>query len=300
MTMLALTAAFLCALAVQAYAASNPVTAEIPVRVFVNGEAPDPAETYSIVLKPDDASYPVPSDAVNGEAVIEISGAGDSSFYIAYTHPGTYTYTVSQKAGTNEACGYDACVYEVTVYVTNSETEAGMLDVAVKAEKGDAYGVKSSIEFTNSYPETEPTEPASEAEPTEPASEAEPTEPVSEAEPTEPVSEEEPTEPVSEAEPTEPASEAEPTEPASEAEPTEPASEEEPTEPASEEEPTEPASEAEPTEPASETASTQSADTPQTGDETNLLLPFTIACASGVVLISLFFTRKKKKEGDAE
>lgn len=158
-TMLTLAAVFLCAQVVPAYAASNSVTAEIPVQVILTGAAPDPAETYTIMLKAENGAYPMPDGYQNGEAVIELKGAGESSFRIAYAYPGTYTYTVYQRAGTDKDCGYDDDFYEVTVYVTNSETEAGALDVVVKAEKGTAQGTKCPIAFTNTYPEPEPTKP---------------------------------------------------------------------------------------------------------------------------------------------
>lgn len=157
--MLTLAAVFLCAQVVPAYAASNSVTTEIPVKVILTGETPDPAETYTIVLKADDGSYPMPDGSRDGEAVMEVKGAGEGSFYIAYEHPGTYTYTVFQKPGADKDCSYDSCVYEVTVHVTNSETEAGALDVVVKAEKRTEQGSKCPIEFTNSYPDPKPTKP---------------------------------------------------------------------------------------------------------------------------------------------
>lgn len=159
-TMLTLAAVFVCTQVVPVYAASNPVTAEIPVKVILTGNPPEPAENYSIVLKADNGSYPMPDGSGNGEAVMEIKGSGKSSFYIAYEHPGTYTYTVSQKTGKDKDLNYDAHVYEVTVYVTNSETVAGALDVVVKAEKETEQGKKCSIEFTNAYPDPKPTQPS--------------------------------------------------------------------------------------------------------------------------------------------
>lgn len=158
-TMLTFAAILLCAQMVHAYAASSSVTAEIPVKVILNGEAPEPAETYSIVLKPDSRSCPMPA-ASGKEDVLEIKGAGEACFYIDYAYSGIYTYTVSQTSGTNEKCSYDSCVYEVTVYVTNSEAEAGALDVVVKAENGNAQGTKCAIEFTNTYLSPEPVKPA--------------------------------------------------------------------------------------------------------------------------------------------
>lgn len=177
LTMLTLAAVFLCVQAVPAFAASGFVTVRIPVRVILKGEDPDPAETYTIVLKADDGSYPIPDNSPNGQAIMKIKGSGKSSFYITYVHPGTYTYTVSQKPGTDRDCSYASCVYEVTVQVTNSQTEAGALDVVVKAEKETKRGVKCSIEFINSYPKADPVNPT---DPTEPVN---PTNPVNPAKP---------------------------------------------------------------------------------------------------------------------
>lgn len=155
LAILMLAVTVLCGQAVQASAAVAPVTAEIPFKVTLTGTKPSPAETYVIVLKAGDDACPMPDGASGKEYTKEIKGAGEGSFQISYAHPGVYTYTVFQKAGTNKSCTYDSCVYAVTVFVTNSESTPGTLEIAVKAEKQNVEGTKCPIEFKNAYPKAE-------------------------------------------------------------------------------------------------------------------------------------------------
>ena len=130
-----------------AYAAA-PVNAKIPVTIHLEGTVPAEPETYVVELTPEKASNPMPAGTENGVYRMEISGEGSGVMEITYNKVGVYNYTVKQIPGDNENCSYDASVYQVTVFVTNSET--GGLNVSVVAYK-DGAEEKTDIEFTNDY-----------------------------------------------------------------------------------------------------------------------------------------------------
>lgn len=133
------------------YATYAPVTAKIPVQLNLVGEADDPEATYLFVLTANSHLDPMPSGSANGVSVMEMRGAGETSFSIAYGHPGIYRYQVTQRPGTDENCQYGNDVYDVTVYVTNGLTDTSTLDVSVKAERVGSNNGKSVIEFSNVY-----------------------------------------------------------------------------------------------------------------------------------------------------
>lgn len=148
------------ALATAALAAA-PVTAHIPVKVTLSGPAPQEPENFVIRLTPVQASNPMPADSVDGVYSTTISGAGSALIEITYSRVGVYDYTVKQVSGDNRNCIYDAAEYQVTVFVTNSET--GGLDVTVVAYRDGAED-KSDIIFDNRY--AKPASVAIEAEKT--------------------------------------------------------------------------------------------------------------------------------------
>lgn len=163
-------AAFLCALAVMiglvahaqpAYAAGQSASLTLPVEVAIEGTAPDQPESYTVVLKADDAVDPLPAGAAGGAYALAIDGPGTATFpAITYTAPGTYTYTVYQQAGTNDACAYDDAVYTLAVYVTNAEDGSGLEATAALHPAGGAADKLGTAKFTNVYPTApEPTEP---------------------------------------------------------------------------------------------------------------------------------------------
>lgn len=107
-----------------------------------------------------------------GKVLQTVKNAADGTISFAdlrYQSAGSYTYTVTEVKGDDEAITYDDTVHKVTVVVTDNN---GDLRAVVKVDQG------GKLAFTNKY-EPEPTEP----EPTEP----EPTEPEpAESEPTVP------------------------------------------------------------------------------------------------------------------
>ncbi|MCR4622964.1 MAG: hypothetical protein K5663_12875 [Clostridiales bacterium] len=95
------------------------LSASVTVRVQVLGTAPQPAETYRIVLTADDKSYPMPAGSSNGEYTLRITGSATRDLpEIKFTEMGVYTYTIRQLRGNAQtAISYDRRVYNLTIAV---------------------------------------------------------------------------------------------------------------------------------------------------------------------------------------
>ncbi len=147
-------AVILISLSLPALAAENP-TVSVPVSVTLEN-APEVSEDYTVVLKADDASYPMPEGSADGELKTVINGEASVNLpSISYNHVGIYTYTIFEEVGANEKCTYDSTVYTLTVYITNEEDGSGLEATAVIYP--ETQGVKlSCAEFKNVY-EPEPT-----------------------------------------------------------------------------------------------------------------------------------------------
>lgn len=128
--------------------AAAPVNAKIPVTIQLTGTVPAERETYIVELTPEQTTNPMPANAENGVAHLEIVGQAAGAMEITYNKVGIYNYTVRQIAGENTDCVYDAAVYQVTVFVTNAKN--GGFDVSVVAYK-DGAAEKSEIIFVNDY-----------------------------------------------------------------------------------------------------------------------------------------------------
>ncbi len=160
---LALTALILLSASVSAFATETPKVI-IPVSVSLSGAVPEKSEDYTVVMKADDSSFPMPNGTQSDEYSLTVSGEGKASFpSISYNHVGVYTYTINEEKGNNEKCTYDSTVYSLTVYITNAEDGSGLEATAVLYSSlgGDKL---DTAEFNNSY-EAEPT-PTPTAEPT--------------------------------------------------------------------------------------------------------------------------------------
>ncbi len=178
---LALTALLLLSASVSAFATETPEVI-IPVSVSLSGAVPETAEDYTVVMKADDSSFPMPNGTESDEYELTVTGEGKANFpSISYNHVGVYTYTISEEKGTNEKCTYDSTVYSLTVYITNAEDGNGLEATAVLYSSlgGDKL---DTAEFINSY-EAEPT-PTPTAEPTATPKPTEKPTPTPTAEPT--------------------------------------------------------------------------------------------------------------------
>jgi len=63
---------------------------------------------------------------------------GNITFNVAYTEAGTYTYTIREKAGTDESMSYDSKTYQVEVEVTAGEDGRLNAKVTYKTDSGNA------------------------------------------------------------------------------------------------------------------------------------------------------------------
>lgn len=135
--------------------AADAITVEMPVTVTNSGYELEEPETYKIVLKADDASFPMPKGSENGEYTLEVTGPGEAAFpAITYAKHGTYTYTAWQVAGENELGTYDDAKFNITVYITNKEDYSGLMSTVAVYKDGESE--KQTIEFGNSYEEPIP------------------------------------------------------------------------------------------------------------------------------------------------
>lgn len=233
----------------------------IPVTISLSGTLPRPAEDYTIRLRADNASYPMPEGADGDVYTMTITGVDTKNFpAIIYNRVGIYTYTIHQVAGSNRRCTYDDSVYTLIVYITNAEDGSGLEATAVLYLESDGDKLPG-VEFDNKYETVRP--PIDPPKPTPPDEEPEPPKPEPPVEtdipePTPPVEPEKPEpEPIVEPEPPETTPPVEPETP-------------------------------EPTPPADP-------DIPKTGDESSpLLYAGLIAVGIGVIVV-LFLTRKTKK-----
>lgn len=132
-----------------AQAAEKKATVEIPVSVKLSGTLPAVSETFQIQLKADNASFPMPKGAANSIYTLPIVGAGSGEFSITFNDLGIYSYTISQKAGSNNKCFYDETVYEMTVYVTNAADGGFETNVAIY-KKGESEKLDNVV-FNNRY-----------------------------------------------------------------------------------------------------------------------------------------------------
>lgn len=159
-TVLGILMAVMCmmSMTVPAFAAENPGVS-IPVTVSLSGTLPKPAEDFTIKLRADNASYPMPEGAVGDIYTMTITGADTKNLpTISYSRVGVYTYTIYQVAGSNKKCTYDDTVYTLTVYITNAEDGSGLEATAVLYP--DSEGDKlPGAEFKNEYEIVKPPKP---------------------------------------------------------------------------------------------------------------------------------------------
>ena len=125
-------------------------TIKVPVKVSVTGAYPHPAETFDVVLKAEDAIYPMPEGSTDGCYTIQVNGGTVAEFpEISYPALGIYQYTIHQEKGTNSRGTYDDHVYKLKVYVTNAEQ--GGLESTTILYIDDINTKYKEVEFVNHY-----------------------------------------------------------------------------------------------------------------------------------------------------
>ena len=128
--------------------AYTAVSADIPVTCLdISGKD----YTCEVTVEPEKSDCPMPEPAV-----LEINSSGSGSFRIDITEPGTYTYKVCEKPGTDPGINYDESIYTVTVFVEHADNNE--LAYSVSASRTKSSYKSKTISFTNE-PVTEATVP---------------------------------------------------------------------------------------------------------------------------------------------
>lgn len=124
------------------------------VEIALKGDAPSPAETFTVTLSADDAAFPMPEGSVDGVWTGSVQGAGKVLVPdIQFEKVGIYTYTVTQSGGNKDNGVYDKSVYHLTVTITNSEDGEG-LEKTVAINKVGVETKCEALRFENQYRDT--------------------------------------------------------------------------------------------------------------------------------------------------
>lgn len=130
--------------------AEEQIEISIPVTISLSGILPETAEDFTIALRAEQPSYPMPEDTADGVYTMTINGAGTKKIPpIAYNMAGTYTYTIYQPAEENGKCTYDDTVYALTIRITRMEN--GKLESTVVLHPDSADKKRADTIFQNKY-----------------------------------------------------------------------------------------------------------------------------------------------------
>lgn len=140
-----------CMMAVPVFA-EEEIKLSLPVTISLSGILPETTEDFTIALRADKPSYPMPEESAGDVCMVTINGAGTKKMpSIVYDTTGIYTYTIYQLAGENEECTYDDTVYTLTVRITHSEN--GKLESTVVLHPNSADKKRADTIFQNKYEE---------------------------------------------------------------------------------------------------------------------------------------------------
>ncbi|NLO84850.1 MAG: hypothetical protein GX096_05410 [Clostridiales bacterium] len=158
-TVIMLCAMVLCLMVCTSGALAAQKTVSIDVEIKLEGTPlPSPAETYTVLMRADDASFPMPSGSSTGYYELKITGAGTAKFPVTtYDKVGVYTYTIQQVVGANAQCTYDQRIYDLTVTITNKLPNYDGFDAYVAFNEKSATEKPDKAEFINKYPIVTPT-----------------------------------------------------------------------------------------------------------------------------------------------
>ena len=131
-------------------AANSSATATIEVNTALSGDLPEAPDTFTLVLTPDKAGWPMPEGSKDGVYTMTLQGAASLKFQLDFDRVGVYRYTVKQLPGTNPDCYLDSGVYRITVYVTSGDKD-GELYVSVVLSRDGAEQKQEKVTFSNRY-----------------------------------------------------------------------------------------------------------------------------------------------------
>lgn len=129
---------------------THPVRAEasgseqkaVAVQIPVSCEKTDTEEVFHYEIEGIETAYE------QGQVTkLDLRSGEKGEFWILYTYPGTYHYTVSQAKGTDAYTTYDDTIYKVDVYVT--EQADGRLTAEPVLYREGAKEKKEALTYTN-------------------------------------------------------------------------------------------------------------------------------------------------------
>lgn len=124
------------------------ITAKIPVAV----EKVESDEAYTFKITGGESEYELIK-----EDTISLKSGEKGFFEISFDYPGTYSYTVSQVAGTDDKTTYDNTTYNVDIYVTESEDGALFAQPVCYVDGSDEK--KAELTFKNVKEAVTPDDP---------------------------------------------------------------------------------------------------------------------------------------------
>ncbi|MBR2801400.1 MAG: Cna B-type domain-containing protein [Erysipelotrichaceae bacterium] len=128
---------------------TEPVTNELHAKKVLtgrkNGTADSPAKNGEFSFQLKDAEGKVLQTVTNdGDGMIDFAA-------ISYSTPGTYTYTISEVAGSDSHITYTTDVATVVVTVTDNTATTGKLEVTSVKYNDTEYDETAPYTFTNTY-----------------------------------------------------------------------------------------------------------------------------------------------------
>lgn len=120
--------------------AYQTIEAEIPVSCLQVED--ENTHVYEIAIESENYISPAPKSDI-----LEITENGTGKFQIDIDEPGTFTYKVYERSGTNPKIKYDRTVYSVSVYVEDTQTDK--LTYAVVVTVDDSGRKPDKLEFQN-------------------------------------------------------------------------------------------------------------------------------------------------------
>lgn len=137
-------------MSVAALAAYEPVTATVPVTVALSGTLPATPDTFQVELTAEEEGNPMPAGAVNGVYVLDVQGGTTAALNIEFSKLGVYNYTVKQLDLGNPDCYQDTHTYKVTAFVTNN-ADYSAFDLVIVVYRDDSTDKWDEIVFENRY-----------------------------------------------------------------------------------------------------------------------------------------------------
>lgn len=122
--------------------AAEPDQKAVAVQIPVSCEKTDTEEVFHYEIEGIQTAYEHPQ-----VTKLDLRSEEKGEFWILYTYPGTYHYTVSQAKGTDAYTTYDDTIYKVDVYVT--EQADGRLTAEPVLYREGANEKKEALTFTN-------------------------------------------------------------------------------------------------------------------------------------------------------